>query len=516
MKCKVCSSGELIRKEGKNYSVCSTCNAAEIHYIPQPHQKEFHQDPHTFKAIFGAYGSGKTTTAVMELIKHVLTVKDGLSAMLAPTMQMLKETSYTELMKYLPHTFIEHEIKTKGSEAILLKNGHKILLLPSNSADKIRSLNLSAFYLEEASNAKFDVFTELTARTRNKKAIELAYNEDGSPVMEWDDNVQIYRHKVKKSRLLGLICSNPDVGWIRTKILNYSDKVYSPTKYPRAEDANPFLSTHLHSSYQNVYLDPDFQLRIGRGKPDWWVKRYIYGSFDYAEGLVYPMFTEHIVEPFPIPPDWKRMFGVDFGLRDPTVMLAVAIDPEEGVAYVYDEHYEAEKPVSYHAKIMRKMVDDVPPGMINGQVVADPSGQKRSGRDFRTYFNHYSEYGLWFKPGVNQLDSGIMKVFTYFNLGKLKIMESCVNTIKEGREYKYKETALDQDKNRGEKPHDANNHAMDALRYIINELPDDPENLINEVYHNINDGKYYDPEKSFPKALQDERMGFDDDWYTQF
>ena len=516
MKCKVCSSGELVRKEGNSYSVCSTCNAAEIHYAPQPHQAEFHSDPHTFKAIFGAYGSGKTTTAVMELIRHVLSVPSGLSAMLAPTMQMLKETSYAELMKYLPHTFIEHENRTKGSEAITLKNGHKILLLPSNSADKIRSLNLSAFYLEEASNANFDVYTELTARTRNKKAIELEYNEDGSPVMEWDDESQIYRQKVKKSRLLGLICSNPDVGWIRTKILAYSDKVYSPTKYPRSPEANPFLSTHLHSSYQNKYLDRDFQVRIGRGKPDWWVKRYIYGSFDYAEGLVYPMFSENIIDPFPIPFEWKRMFGVDFGLRDPTVMLAAAIDPEEGVIYIYDEHYEAERPVSHHAKKMKAMLEVVPPGMINGQIVADPAGKIRSGRDFKTYFNHYSEYGLWFKPGVNHIDSGIMKVFTYFSLNKIKIMSNCINLIREGREYKYKEGSLDQEKNRGEKPQDANNHAMDALRYIINELPDDPENMVTHVYNQINTGTSYNPERNFPKALQDDNVGFNDDWYTQF
>ncbi len=514
MNCKICSSGEMVRKEGKNYSVCSVCKAAEIHYIPQPHQAEFHNDNHTFKAIFGAYGSGKTTTATLEMIRHVLSVKDGLSAMLAPTMQMLRETSYAELMRYLPHTFIEHEIKTKGSEAIILKNGHKILMLPSNSADKIRSLNLSAFYLEEASNSKFDVYTELTARTRNKKAIELDYNEDGTPVMVWDKNAQIYRQKVKKSRLLGLVCSNPDVGWIRTKILNYSDKVYANTIYPRAEDANPFLSTHLHSSYMNKYLDPDFQVRIGRGKPEWWVKRYIYGSFDYAEGLVYPMLSEHIVDPFVIPPIWKRMFGVDFGLRDPTVMIGVAIDPEDGIIYVYDEHYEAEKPVSHHAKIMKTILDRVPPGMINGQVVADPAGQNR-GKDFRSYFTHYSEYGLWFKPGMNQIESGIMKVFTYFTLGKLKIMSNCVNVIKEGREYKYKETSLDQEKNRGEKPHDANNHAMDALRYVINELPDDPENLVADVYNQIKENRY-DPDVNFPKALQDDNFGFNDDWYGQF
>lgn len=514
MKCKVCSSGEMVRKEGKNYSVCNVCNAAEIHYVPQPHQAEFHSDNHIFKAIFGAYGSGKTTTATIELIRHALSVRDGLSAMLAPTMQMLKETSYAELMKYLPHTFVEHEIKTKGSEAIILKNGHKILLLPSNSADKIRSLNLSAFYLEEASNAAFDVYTELTARTRNKKAIEYEYDEEGKPVMEWDDESQIYRHKVKKNRLLGLICSNPDVGWIRTKILHFSDKVYAKEVYPVDPNANPFLSTHLHSSYQNKYLDRDFQVRIGRGKPDWWVKRYIYGSFDYAEGLVYPMFSENVVDPFIVPPTWKRMFGVDFGLRDPTVMLAAAIDPEDGIMYIYDEHYQTEKPVSHHAKAMKAMLDKVPHGMINGQVIADPAGQNR-GKDFRSYFTHYSEYGLWFKPAANQIDSGIMKVFTYFSLGKLKIMSNCVNLIREGREYKYKESTLDQDKNRGEKPIDSNNHAMDALRYILSELPDDPSQMVAEVYNQINDS-HYNPELSFPKALQDDNYGFNDDWYKQF
>lgn len=517
MKCKVCSSGEMKTPPGKSYSVCSLCGASEIHYTPQPHQAEFHKDPHTYKAIFGAYGSGKTTTAVLEFIQHALTVKDGLSAMLAPTIQMLKETSYTELKKYLPHTMIKSEAKTRGNEHIVLKNGHKILLLPSNNADRIRSLNLSSFYLEEASNANYDVYTELTARTRNKKAIEYELDDEGNVVKYFDEEARIFRPKIKKNRLLGLVCSNPDIGWIRSEILYKSDKVYADKIYPRSEHANPFLSTHLHSSYQNKYLDPDFQVRIGRGKPDWWVKRYIYGSFDYSEGMVYPMVSDHIVDPFMVPPNWMRMFGVDFGLRDPTVMLGVAIDPEDGIIYVYDEHYEAEKPVSHHAKEMRKMLDKVPPGMVNGQIVADPAGQKRSGKDFRTYFNHYAEYGLWFKPAANQLDWGIMKVYTYFSLGKLKIMSNCVNTINEARNYKYKESELDQDKNRGEKPVDANNHAMDTLRYIIAELPDDPANLVAEVYAKPKSTSMgYDPNRNIPEALQDDLWLDGDDWYQEF
>ena len=516
-KCKVCASGVMQQPEGKQYRICNVCNASEILYKPQAHQAQFHNDPHTFKAIFGAYGSGKTTTAVIELIRHALSVPNGLSAMLAPTMQMLKETSYLELLKFLPHTHIVAESKTRGSEYIVLRNGHKILLLPSNDADKIRSLNLSAFYLEEASNAKFDVFIELTARTRNKAALTYATNEDGTPAMLYDKEAKVYRQKIKKSRLLGIICSNPDVGWIRSEILLKSDKVFSDTIYPKHKDHNPFLSTHLHSSYQNKYLDPDFQMRIGRGKPEWWVKRYIYGSFDYSEGLVYPSFSESIVEPFTIPGSWKRMFSVDFGLRDPTVMLAGAIDPEENVLYIYDEHYQAESPVPKHAAAMQKMLAEVPPGLIHGQVIADPAGEKRSGASMRSYFNHYAEYGLWFKPGNNAIEAGIMKVFTYFSLKRLYIFSNCVNLITEGRAYKYKEDAVDSGKNRGEKPVDANNHAMDALRYMIMELPDDPDSMATAVYEGNSKSNFSSVSGfKWPKALETDDELLLEDWYGDF
>lgn len=496
MKCKLCSTGEYIQPDGKKYGICNICNSAIILYRPLPHQQLYHKDTHTFKAIFGAYGSGKTTTAVMELIKHVLAVPNGMSAMLAPTMQMLQETSYNTLMQYLPHTFIEHEVRTRGKEEIILTNGHKILLLPSNSADKLRSLNLSAFYLEEASNAKYEVFSELTARTRNAAALSGG-----------------------KNRLLGIICSNPDVGWVRTEILYKSDEVIAADDrvYPRDEDQyNPYMSTHLHSSYQNTFLDPEFQIRISRGKPDWWVARYIHGSFDYAEGMVYPNFSKTIVDPFLIPQHWKRLFSVDFGLRDPTVMLAGAVDPDENTLYIYDEYYKAESPINENAKAMKAMLDQVPPGLIYGQVIADPSGSKRSGATRRSYFNHYAEYGLWFQEGNNNIEAGIAKVYTYLSLNRLKIFSNCINTIKEGRAYKYKDNELDQQKNRGEKPVDANNHAMDALRYMLMELPDDPENLSADVYQGNSASNYqYKKEFQWPKALQEDEYN-PGDWMLDY
>lgn len=512
--CRVCSAGVMERVRGKNYSICNICRANEIHYVPLPHQQEFHSDNHTFKAIFGAYGSGKTTVATLSIIEHALTIPFGRTAMLAPTMKMLKETSYKELMKFLPHTMVEKEVRTKGEEKITLTNGHEILLLPSNNADKIRSLNLTAFYLEEASNSKYDVFVELTARLRNSSAFIYETDDEGNTLYELDrdgDEIPIILEK----KLLGIICSNPDIGWIRTEILAKSDKVYANKKYLRDREFNPYMSTHLHGSHQNKYLDADFIPRMSRGRPDWWIKRYIYGSFDYAEGLVYADFQSHVVDPIPIPPNWKRLFGVDFGLRDPTVMLACAIDPNTGIAYIYDEHYEAEKPVHYHAEKMKKMLGEAPYGMMYRQPIADPSGNSRRGTNEKTYFSHYGEYGIYFQPGYNNIASGILKVFTYMSLGRLKIMSNCVNTLFEGREYKYEQEDLSRDKNRGENPKDANNHAMDVIRYIVSELPDDPLNVLSEVY--LSDSENYEYRRSFkfPRAFErDEPVK--EDWYYNY
>lgn len=522
MKCKICATGEYQQPEGKEYGVCNICGSSIIYYKPLPHQILFHNDTHTMKALFGAYGSGKSTTATLEYIKHILSIPDGLSAMLAPTMKMLEETSYKMLKKYLPHTFIEKEVNTRGQEALVLKNGHRILRLPSNDPDKIRSLNLTGFYLEEASNSKLELYSELVARTRSEKAFIYGIDpETGEKEMEWSEEAGFYIPKIVGTKLLGIICSNPDVGWIRTEILNNSDQVFAPDdrKYPRDPlKANPDLSTHLHASTQNVYLDPGFVTRMSRGKPDWWVQRYIYGSFDYSEGAVYPEFTKAIVDPFPVPKNWKRLYGVDFGLRDPTVMLEIAIDPGENIAYITKEHYESEQPVNHHAKRMKEIMSDAAPGMILRQPIADPAGNKRSGVTKRSYFDHYAEYGIWFQPGNNSLDAGIAKVYTYFALGKLKIFSSCINTIKEGREYKYKENELDEQKNRGEKPIDANNHAMDALRYVVMELPDDPENLSAMAYEgNMNSLGFGQRSQSrLPHALQDNVEPYMENWYTDY
>ena len=110
-----------------------------------------------------------------------------------------------------------------------------------------------------------------------------------------------------------------------------------------------------------------------------------------------------------------------------------------------------------------------------------------------------------------------MKVFTYFSLKRLYIMSNCVNLIQEGRNYKYKESDIDNAKNRGEKPVDANNHTMDALRYIVMELPDDPNAMAAEVYEGNSVSNWSGVQRfKWPKALETDDDILREDWYEDF
>jgi phage terminase large subunit len=480
--CQTCNNGNYVITNdcGEWNLECDECHAVLFCYQPLPHQQAFHQDPHKYKLYAGGYGSGKTTTAAAEFLSLVLSNPGGLSLVGAATLPQLEQTAQKELMAMIHKKLIKDTNKQKNY--ITLVNGHRILFRPLDSEGKARSLNLSFWWIEEASEVKFDYYVQLQTRLRNNTTTQ---------------------HK-------GILSSNPDVGWLRTEILMKSGTIYNSKEVlpQKEEDIDPNIATHIAPTHLNTYLPPTFYEDTAKGKPDWWIARYLEGSFQFSEGTVYPTFSQHVVniptEEFKInvqKKGWKVLAGADWGLRDPTVLLLATIDPSDGTVYVYDEHYEPNKPISHHARIMNKKLEHIPLGSLE-RMVGDPSGARRNPNDKRSVFDHYAEYGLFWQPGNNRIEPGIQKVFNYFALNKLKILSSCVNTIEEGITYKYKPQELDAKKNADEKPEDIDNHAMDVLRYIINELPDDPEQLVNDIH--FNPYRERNEEAHLPHALQSE------------
>ena len=66
------------------------------------------------------------------------------------------------------------------------------------------------------------------------------------------------------------------------------------------DEPNIDISSHIVPTKANKYLPPNFYEQQARGKPMWWIKRYLEGSFDYSEGMVYPDIIKTFTSPFTI------------------------------------------------------------------------------------------------------------------------------------------------------------------------------------------------------------------------
>ena len=106
--------------------------------------------------------------ACAELSKHALGTKNGRAVVVANTLQQINEAVLPELRKFIPPWMIRRQ--TKSPLYIVLTNGFELLFYASDDQQKLRSLNLTAFYIEEASGVKYEIFDQLLTRLRNKAA----------------------------------------------------------------------------------------------------------------------------------------------------------------------------------------------------------------------------------------------------------------------------------------------------------------------------------------------------------
>jgi hypothetical protein len=275
-----------------------------------------------------------------------------------------------------------------------------------------------------------------------------------------------------------IVCSNPDLGWI--KDVFYDNIARENPKHPDHDKYNPNIKTYIWKSTQNPHLPPDFVENISKGKPEWWTKRYVDGSFEHTEGAVYPRASEAIIKPREIPDDWERCIALDHGLRNPTACLIGAIDEQKGEVHIFKEYYKANTLVPDHAENLKRTFEDAKVMTGNTRfMVIDPSARNKTdpinGKSVQAL---YQEYGFYFMPANNEIEAGILKVNSYIERGKLKIHDTCPNLIREIQNYKFPDQSMDSEgKNLKENPVKSNDHAVDALRYLLMRLPDNPENL---------------------------------------
>lgn len=452
-----------------------------------------HMDDHRFIGNFGGYGSGKTLTSREEFYKHMILTPGGNTLIGANVQSQYEQTIKRDIENDLPIDFFSDWSTQKQYYNFL--NGHRLMFRPFDDADKLRSYNVSMFVILEASEVSAEIFTQLKTRLRNTKAGVPKHNPDGSIMTrQLKNGVEIPVLEADWRR--GIIESNPDSGWINDEVLTKSDQIY---KHGTVNDTYALLdyerdsaiSSHITSTDANEFLPPTFIADNTKNKPAWWVNRYIYGSFLYAEGLVYPSALQHIIPTAAIPPDWPRLCAFDYGLSDDACFLFCAVDLINRKVIVYKEVVTNNRSVQELAHLFYENSKDIPVGGWVCPPIIDPKSGPKRDYEKKTLADHFMEYGISFIPGQVSVDARVFRLNTYLESGCLQIMDCCKYLIGELKDYKFPPKSLDHPNKNTDKPVDKNNHAINPLEWIVMELPVNPTNLVAGIYdrrgHEITD-----------------------------
>jgi PBSX family phage terminase large subunit len=445
------------------YLYCPSCQAIELTYDPMPHQEAFHATDYRYNddgsiklqiiGVFGGYGSSKSRASLEECLIRCLENPGGTGLFCAPTLGQLKKTTMkTFFNEICPPQLIESF--NKSDMELKMVNGFVWYFIPTDDEEKLRSINAGIIHMEEASGINRTIYDQLATRMRDP---------------------------FTANRVM-FVCSNPDVGWIRDVLVENESR--KDKAHPEHNDYNPAIVTYIWPTHLNKYLPPDFIDNLRKGRPEWWQARYLDGSFKYSEGLVYPKvgdcFTTY-AEYFggkEVPKSWLKGVSMDWGMRNATAIYFHAINPILGEVVTYKEYYVPGKTVPEHAKELKPMIDEISPGTLYA-MVADPStNNKTDPVNGKSVMGLFQEYDIFFQPGNNHMEAGILRVNSYIERGKWKILtDRNPNLARELINYKYPEQTLDDKKNPDEKPIKKDDHGPDSCRYWFMRLPEDPDLL---------------------------------------
>lgn len=184
----------------------------------------------------------------------------------------------------------------------------------------------------------------------------------------------------------------------------------------------------------------------------------IKGHFAAFMGAIYKTFSreKHVCEPFKIPDDWTRYRAIDWGFNNPFVCLWLARD-KDNRWYIYNEHYEAQRTLAYHAGKVKAFSGD----HYYRCTWADHDAQDRY---------EFKRLGIPTSPAKKDVRLGIEAVQSTLKVQangrpRFQIFNTCPNTIREMGSYRWAEGT--ENKDAKDEPCKINDHCADALRYAI-------------------------------------------------
>lgn len=232
---------------------------------------------------------------------------------------------------------------------------------------------------------------------------------------------------------------------------------------------------YLHFTMDdNLSLSEDVKERYRKMFVGVFFNRYILGLWVLAEGIIYPNFSKekHTIKKSDIPDKFDYFYVTsDYGITNPQVFLLCGIKyiNEKPHVWILDEYYNKgvkknikgqEIPITKTDALFLEDYKKLAEGKDIRKVIIDPSAT--------SLINLFKQNKINVKEADNAVIDGINLVLNWLDEERLHIVaEKCPNLLKEFASYIWDAKA----QIRGEdKPIKQNDHALDALRYLLQTL----------------------------------------------
>lgn len=386
-----------------------------------------------YLAFISGVGGGKTITGCITMLAQ---------AVMYPSTYLIARQYYPELKATTYRTFkdvcppeliIEDRIADMEMR-IKAINGKTstILFRPLEAWDKLRSLNLGGFFIDEASQCSEEAFMLLQGRLRDPGGLRKGYCISNPNGHDW-----LYQWFYKQD-------------------------------FFKNEEVKKDYTLIRGTSLENTFLPKDYIDTMMNTWSEDRIRREVMGEFDVFEGAVYSEFRRdvHVIDEFEIPKQWTRVIGADHGFSNPSAAIFGAVSGD-GDLYIYDEFYEKECLIQ--DVVTKGWLPRIGKDKIDA-IFIDPSVKATRGQtgvsDFSTYIEHLPNH-LALIPANNEVSAGIDRVKSFLKVNeksgrpKMFIFKRCKNLIEELVQYRW-DTLLPSQAGRAnakESPRKYNDHA---------------------------------------------------------
>jgi hypothetical protein len=131
--------------------------------------------------------------------------------------------------------------------------------------------------------------------------------------------------------------------------------------------------------------------------------------------------------PFPIPPHWRRVYGLDVGWTCTAVVWG-AIDDQTDTLYLYSEHYRGEVTVPVHASAIKARGAWIPG-------VSDPAANNQNQRDGIAPSSNIARKGWTFHWPTTRWRRAFKEVLARMESGRLRVFSTLFHWFAEHRLY---------------------------------------------------------------------------------